>query len=390
MSVRVVDEGLPFLIHGADRAFLAQTIGRSLEWREDGVVVWSLVGHLRLPSGTSLVIRSAKAPLACVLSWAAWVDPALADLRHAQVLDDAGDTGDVATALARVFCRELLNALGSHGLRRRYRQTERRDGTLRGAINFNALASSGGDLTRTPCTVWERLPRTPLNHLLSAAVERLRRDPLLRLAGGARLSEARALLTDVPPFVDEALLAGRRPLERDERPFAVACALARLVVQGSGLSTGVVADGLGFLVPLDALFEKAVVQGLREAGLSTQAQYPAAYQRLAGGSVVAGGAFALDSFVTTPRGGVVIDAKYKRKVDAGNLQQMVAYCHLLGVQRAVLVYPAGLITDRRCYVMPSPTGPTIQIDIAEMESSGRSIVEWRDAGRRLGEQVSAL
>lgn len=390
MSICIVDEGSPFSIHGADRAFLSQTIGRSLEWREAGVVIWSLVGHLRLPSGTSLVVRSAKAPLACVLSWAAWVDPALADLRHVHVLDDAGDTGDVATALARVFCRTLLAALSSHGLRRRYRQTERRDGTLRGAINFSALAASGGDLTRTPCSVWERLPWTPLNQLLAAAVERLHRDPLLRQAGGAQLSEVRALLVDVPPSVDEALLAGRRSLERDERPFSVACALARLVLQCSGRSSGIGAEGLGFLVPLDVLFEKAVVQGLREAGLSSQPQYPAPYQRLLGDHLAPGGAFALDSFVTTPRGGVVVDAKYKRKVDAGNLQQMVAYCHLLGVQRAVLVYPAGLVTDRRSYVMPSPTGPTIQIDIVELESSGRSIVEWRDAGRRLGEYISTL
>ena len=62
---------------------------------------------------------------------------------------------------------------------------------------------------------------------------------------------------------------------------------------------------------------------------------------------------------------------------------MVTYCDLLSVQRAVLVHPAGVI--QRSYVISSPAGPTIRIEIAELESSGRSIVDGRPAGRRLGD-----
>ena len=137
-------------------------------------------------------------------------------------------------------------------------------------------------------------------------------------------------------------------------------------------------------------FERAVVQGLREAGCGGQAQHPAAYGRLGATGVVAGAAFALDVFVPTPDGGLVVDAKYKRKVDAGNLQQMVAYCHLLGVRRAALVYPAGLVSDRRSFVMASPTTPSIRIDIVELDSAGRSIAEWRAAGLRLAQALQTV
>lgn len=386
MTVRVVEEGRPFEIHGEDRAFLARTLEKSLKWTEHGVVIWSVVGHLSLPSGTTLVIRSAKAPLACVLSWAAYVDPALSDLKNLRVLDDdVGDEGDVGAALARVFCATLWQVLGAHGLRRRYRRVSARTSTVRGAIDFAALARSGGELTRMPCIVWERLPRTVLNQLLVAALVRIERDSLLRKAAGPLLLELRALLVDVAPAVDPDLLAGRRSLDRDELPFATVLALARLLLRGAGLSTGKDDGGVGFLVPLDVLFERAVVRALDDAGCSGVAQHPAIYDRWDNG-FVKGGDFRIDYFI--PReGGIVVDAKYKWRVDAGNLQQMVTYCHLLGVQRAVLVFPDGHIHDRRSYVLHHPRGGNVRVDILELPSRGRSVAAWRSAGRVLADAI---
>lgn len=91
MTVRVVEEGAPFEIAGEDRAHLARLLRGSLQWREDGVAVWGVVGHIRLPSGDTLAIRSKKAPAACLLSWASYVDPSLSDLKNVRQLDDVGD-----------------------------------------------------------------------------------------------------------------------------------------------------------------------------------------------------------------------------------------------------------------------------------------------------------
>ena len=64
-----------------------------------------------------------------------------------------------------------------------------RASTLRGSVDFAALARAGGDLSRTPCIAWERLPKTPLNQLFAQALHVIRRDPLMRRAVGGVLSE---------------------------------------------------------------------------------------------------------------------------------------------------------------------------------------------------------
>lgn len=388
---RFVDEGVAFQIHGEDRAQLSRVLGRSLEWREDGVAVWGIVGHVRLPSKATLVIRSAKAPAACVLAWAAYVDPTLSELRNLRLLPEVASDGDVGGALARVFCAELLAVAGAHGLRKRYRRVVTRSSTVRGPIDFSALVRSGGDLTRTPCSVWLRLPRTPLNQLFVAALDRIHRDPILRATAGTALVEARSLLADVVPAVDPDLLAGRRPLERDELAFGTVCALARLILRGAGLATGADSNGIGFLVHIDALFERAVVRAFEDADVNGVAKHPAPYQRLDDDRLVAGGRLELDYFVRGPDGsGIVVDAKYKRKVDPANLQQMVTYCHITGATRAILVFPKGQVHDCRPYVLRAPNGASVRIDIVELDSSGRSLCEWHASGQALSERVSSI
>ena len=381
MTVRSVEEGVAFDVAGDDRAHLARALGRNLQWSAAGVIIWGMVGHLRLPSGTTLAIRSKKAPAACLLSWASYVDPSLSDLKNLRQFDEIGDDGDVGEALAGLFVRELLSVTGAHGLRRRYRRVMTRSATLRGAIDFAALSRAGGDLSRTPCVAWERLPRTPLNQFFARALQVIRRDPLMRRAVGGIVNDLQAVFVDVPPGVDADLMAGRRPLERDELPFGAACALARMLLRDAGLGTGEADRGLGFLVRLDALFEKAVVKALRDAGLPAEAKRPAAYLRLGEEGSSRHANRELDCFLRMPDGrGLVIDAKYKSDVSWSNIDQMLSYCHLTGVTEAVLVFPAGQLKDRRAYELRSPERRSVRVALAEFDTSGRSVASWRANG----------
>jgi hypothetical protein len=386
----IVEEGLAFELGREDRLHLARLLAGDVEWREQGMVVWNVVGHITLPSRTTLLIRSTKAPLACLLAWAAYVDPTLRELRHVRPLPGIADDGDVGAALARLFCMELLSVTGAHGLRRRYRRIQTRTSTIRGAIDFAALAGSGGDLSKVPCIVWERLPRTPLNQFLAAAIERALRDPVLRSAAGTPLLQLRDAFAEVTPSIDPDLLADRRPLDRDELSYAPACCLARMLLRGLGLVTGADAAGIGFLVRLDTLFERAVVRALDDAGIAGTAKLPARYFRINdAGVTTSADPMELDYFVPTSDGGVVVDAKYKRKVSPANLQQMVTYCHLTGARHSVLVFPKGQLRDQRSYVLPGPGSSALRVDLAELDTSGRTIAEWRRHGAALASKIKA-
>lgn len=97
-----------------------------------------------------------------------------------------------------------------------------------------------------------------------------------------------------------------------------------------------------------------------------------------------------------PCGPLIIDAKYKTEVVAGNLHQMVTYCIGRGVRRAVMVFPAGHLVDRRSYEFPIAGGKdAVRIDLAELATSGQDIGAWHSAcqklvGDVLGPWTSAL
>ena len=57
-------ENEAFTVDGLDRAYLSDTLGGYFERRDEGWAVCRVVGHLRLPSGETLFIRSRKAPAA--------------------------------------------------------------------------------------------------------------------------------------------------------------------------------------------------------------------------------------------------------------------------------------------------------------------------------------
>lgn len=384
---RIVYENEPFVVTPDERAALRRVLGASFRETPRDARIVGTCGQLRLSDGRCLVIRSRKAGDASLLAWLAYADPTLASLRCLGRLPDMADDAGFGRLVARVFCLETWRAIQTTGLLRAYHRQEVRSAVIRGRIDFSRVARTGGNLGRTPCVVFARLPHTPLNRLLAAAVEALRRDPELRAASGTLLAPLGALLAEVPPVVDATELSRPRSLSRLEQPFEAAAALARLIVRRGGLSSGDTVPSVGFLVNIAALFESAVARAFRDSALDVSVKHPVPVYRSGEGTEQADRRvpMEIDVLVRSPSGEpIVVDAKYKTDVSAGNVQQMAAYCWLTGARRAVLVFPAGMLGDRRSFVLPAADGrDAIRVDLCELELGGRGLSDWREAGRRL-------
>jgi len=86
-------------------------------------------------------------------------------------------------------------------------------------------------------------------------------------------------------------------------------------------------------------------------------------------------------------GQVVVDAKYKASVSSGNLQQIVAYCLLLGARCGVLVVPAGAIVDRRSYLFRSSELGAIRVHVVELRTAARNVQDWKTNAAALGAEL---
>ena len=381
-------ENATFAISPLDLEYLHRTVGGHLERRHNGWAVTRLVGHLALPSGTVLRIRSSKATAASLLAWMAFVDPALAGLRWFQRVPSVAAEGDVAAYTAKLFFTELFDVLARHGVARRYRREPTLSPVVRGGIDFTALSRMGGNLSRLPCRVWERLPDTPLNRLVVAAIEVVGRDPVLRPAFQQDLGRARAAFLGIAPMVSPDALSGRVVPDRVESAFGTAYALARIIVRGSHLGDGGALGAPGFLVNLEALFEKTVVRAITACGLAATPKARVPYWRVNERGIEAPASMEADLLIHDPSlGQVVVDAKYKAPVSSGNLQQIVAYCLLLGAQCGVLVVPAGAVVDRRSYLFRSSELGEIRVHDVELRTAAASVQDWKANAAALGTEL---
>lgn len=388
---RVVYENESAAFAPADRTFLAEQLGGHFERRPDGWAVCRVVGHVALPSGQVISIRSRKAPAAAIFAWLAFVDPALRNLRFLGRSEHASEEGELTTILARTFLHHLLEAFHRHGLNRRYRRVHVQTGTVRGAIDFPRIVRQGGELSRMPCRAWERLPQTPLNQTLAAALHRIRGDHVLRTACRHDLPAATSAFANVAPRPHAGLLSQRTPLARDERHFDALLALARLVLAATGLNEGVSAAGAAFILNLETLFEQTVALALQELGGHAKVGVPYSVHTQQGS--VGHKSMEMDVFLPeAPAGPLVVDAKYKTAVASANLQQMVTYCFVAGARRAVLVFPKGFVAPGHVFHFSrgnpeDPTVPHIEVHTAELETNGLSVDEWRAAAKALATAI---
>jgi hypothetical protein len=393
---RIVFEGEPFELGVDDRGeLLGLRIGGTVQAHHDGrISIARVVGHVRLSSGTTLCIRSAKSPAASVLAWMAYVDPTLRAFILEGDAPNASDDGDIAALTARLFLRELRRSVSRHGVPRQYARTSSVSSAIRGRIDFPRLMDRAGDLSKVPCSTWERQPRSPAVRTLAAALEVVERDAVMRHASHSDLAFLRVAFADVSPFADPVVLAGKATLARNEAGFSSALALACLLLRRTLLGEGAREAGVGHLVNLEALFESAVVLALAHSELPFRAKVPVEYQQVfAPQKATTAMQMEMDAFAPTfaDRGGVVVDAKYKRAISASNLQQVVTYCYVTGSAVAVLVVPAGFGAGPARYRFADGRGSdSIDVHVVELDTSGTSIEAWETNAAKLGASVRAI
>jgi len=387
--IRAVFENEPFSASAEDEASLRGALDRHVRRDRRQLRIVRVAGQLRLPDGSTWIIRSRKADGASLLGWLAYADPTLDALEWLGMVPDLGDDAGFGSLVARVFCLETWRAVQTSGLLRAYHRQAVQSAVVRGRIDFARLSRGGGDLSRVPCIVFARLPQTPLNRLLAAAVQRVDRDPELRRAAGVTLPQLGALLAEVAPVVDASMLTGKTPLSRLEQPFAASAALARVLLRHGGLGDGDGLRGPGFMVNLASLFERTVVRAFADAGLGAVAKQHVRVARPGGGAWSEGQRrMEIDVFLPDVAGvPVVVDAKYKTRISSGNLQQMVTYCWVTGARRAVLVVPAGVVADRRSFELVGASGEVIRIEVVELALGERTLGGWRRAAEAVVQAV---
>ena len=389
--MKIVDafERQPFRVAQEDANYLAARLLGNLERRGDQISISRHVGHLKLPSGDVLRLRTGKARATSLLAWLAYVDPTLAPALLLEVVPDAAADGDVGCALAWLYVTELLRALAETGLIRRYQRITSRGSTVRGRIDFTALVRQGGNIAQLPCHVWERQTRSPLNETLRAGLEVVHRSELMRMTVEPKLRRLLGAFAEIAPRADTQLLSGATALNRTEQRFATSLRFARLLLHGSAIGDGDHHSGVGFLLNIEQLFEDAVLRALRGSGQRVDRQHPLAYG-IRTGAKASQGNFSIDAYCQFVDKNVVVDAKFKREASASNLQQMVAYCFMTGATRAVLVLPAEFATDTAFTFVAPQSGRTITVNIVGLKTEGTSIASWRAAGQSMALEICAL
>lgn len=391
MSTVEVWEGEAFeMVDSRDLDWLARRLRGSLRRRHDGWVVVQRVGWMQLPSGGGLRIQSRKANPRAILAWLAYADPSLRDLEiSARGPVNAAD-GELDGFVAAAFATTVLDAVARHGLGRGYERTAVEGSTVRGRIDFARLSRQGGNLARLPCTTWLRLPSTPVNAFLAAALQRARCVPALCSAIPAELPRLTVALDGVRPYVAQHILDGSRPLPRNELAFAPAVALARLILTRTGLGDGSDRVGASFLIDIAALFERTVAAGFREAGFDASAQHVIPYTAHDASTTDASSSrqFYADVLVRGADGGkTVVDAKYKHRVSSANLHQIVAYSAMVGADSAALVVPADCEDVGRVFRFDlsgrsdAHGGTRLSVRVVGLRTDATTVDGWRAAAR---------
>lgn len=239
------------------------------------------------------------------------------------------------------------------------------------------------------CAFTEFTADVPENRVLKLTCDTLLPFPYRRIPDlSCRLRRLLRILADVTLDPDAVGTFDRLVYHRLNEHYRPALALARLLL--SCLSPGGARGPhqfLAFLVDMNSLFERYVTAVLQEAAVE--------HGDL---SVIAQDVHSLDldrQVVVRPdvvvyRGdvpGLALDVKYKLDEASMDIYQAMAYCHALGLQQAVLVYPASEGIAAVCHRI-RPRGDievvTLSLDlsggVADLRRQTRAFVKsvWRE------------
>jgi len=298
----------------------------------------SHVGFVALPDGRTLVIEP-KLPIETLFALLAAVyDP------QRDIFRD--ETQDYATVQAlfefvvRIFVAHVEDLI-ARGILKSYRCLTDDPVALRGRLLFSETLHRRPVLRdRHWCTYSQFTPDVAENRILRWTAFRVRPYRYRETSLSGRLRRIGLALAKVELDPEARHLFEQLSFHRLNDPYRPALALARLLLDHLTFSgTAGSEPFLAYLVDMNWLFERYVGAVLkREAGhwgIRAIEQDP--HYLDTGNHVRVKPDVVLYQW-DNPL--MVVDAKYKLDAKQGDLYQVVAYCHALGLTQAVLVHPA--------------------------------------------------
>ncbi|MFT5438183.1 MAG: 5-methylcytosine-specific restriction enzyme subunit McrC [Alphaproteobacteria bacterium] len=260
---------------------------------------------------------------------------------------------DLLEILIRLFCDRLFSVV-HRGLSRRYVGHENDLAALRGRLNvkrqFTSLLSTPQKLA---CRYEDLSVDIPLNQIMKAAVTRLR--TITRAAENQRrLTELAFVFADVSTIAVRDLRWDQVVLNRTNIAWDTLIKLAKMLL-GERFQTTSSGGARGFslMFPMNILFEEYIGRSIRRVlsgtGLNVQLQGPVKHALIGPNSAPY---FRTKPDIVISRDGkplLVIDTKWKRLkgvldnpkqgVGQADVYQMMAYAHVYGCARMMLLYP---------------------------------------------------
>lgn len=275
------------------------------------------------------------------------------DVASGALADLGWQRHDLLEILIRLFCDRLFEAV-HRGLSRRYVGREEDLAALRGRLDvkrqFTVLASSPQKLA---CRFEDLSADIPLNQIMKAAVTRL-----LRIARAdenqRRLAELALTFADVSAVPVALLPWDRVVLDRTNGAWTTLINMAKLLL-GERFQTTSSGEGRGFslMFEMNTLFEEYIGRTLRRAlvgtGFEVRLQGPPDFVLIADDHTRR---FATRPDIVVSKNGkplLIVDTKWKRLkgaiddpkrgVGQADVYQMMAYAHVYGCNRLMLLYP---------------------------------------------------
>jgi 5-methylcytosine-specific restriction enzyme subunit McrC len=305
----------------------------------------SVAGCVALPGGRVLVIEPKVGVDTLFALLAAVYDPGRALFRNEPLRYTT--VAALFEFVVAIWAAQIEDVI-ARGVQRGYRTLVAEGEFVRGRLLLaETLRRRPGRPERHWSAYRELGADVPENRILRWTALALLGYPYRSARLAARLARIARVLGAAGAAADPAAPAelARLPFHRLNERYRPALALARLLLDGLTFSgaPAAVRGGepfLAYLVDMNWLFERyagvVLRAGLAGSGLAVREQerHPLdAARRLSVRPDVI--------LYRQARPVLVLDAKYRLTADEGDLYQLVAYCHVLGLRRGGLLYPAG-------------------------------------------------
>lgn len=297
----------------------------------------SHVGFVMLPEGGKLILEP-KVQIDTLFTLLARVyDPTREIFRDAP--QTYSSVQELFEFVVRVFATHVEELI-ARGIVRGYRPIRENVNAIRGKLLLaETLRHRPGIFDQHTCRFSEFTADIPENQILHATAFALQPYPYREQTLAARLRRVALTLGDAQYDGDALQLFQRLTFHRLNEPYRPALALARFLLEQLAFSGSTGNQTfLSYLIDMNWLFEAyviAVVETMaRRWGMSLRAQEIHALD--AGHKIE----IRPDMILYAPHAPcLVLDAKYKLAAQQHDIYQVIAYCHALNVEHAVLIHP---------------------------------------------------